>query len=469
MIINDKGSSIGTASAFYDVAQPRPNWSEQDPNDWINACKSVFTELAKAYPSEWSELRAISFSGHMHGATPVDKNGTPIRPCILWNDMRAKKQAATLDAQPNFRAISGNIVFPGFTAPKMKWVADEEPENFANTHKVLLPKDFLTFWLTKTFATEMSDAAGTSWLDCETRSWSDELLVASGMSAKKMPTLHEGSDTVGLIDADIARQFNIPTETKIIAGGADNAIAALGVGAVAEGDGFVSLGTSGVLLAAKNEYAPMPSTAVHTFCHALPDRWYQMGVALSATNSLNWLASVTGKDPAELSSLCTGPVTGPSAVLFLPYLSGERTPHNSAEISGMFAGLRTSTTLADMVQAVMEGVCFAQRDCLEALKSTGTNLTEILAIGGGTKSRFWVETLASILNLRLAMPAQGDFGAALGAARLAAIGDGHSVASILVKPQIEETIVPNENLLAEYEATYAKYKTLYAAANITTA
>jgi xylulokinase len=272
-----------------------------------------------------------------------------------------------------------------------------------------------------------------------------------------------------LIDADIASQFNIPTKTKVIAGGADNAIAALGVGAVAEGDGFVSLGTSGVLLAAKNEYAPMPSTAVHTFCHALPDRWYQMGVALSATNSLNWLASVTDKEPAELSSLCSGPIAGPSSVIFLPYLSGERTPHNSAEISGMFAGLRTSTTLSDMVQAVMEGVCFAQRDCLEALKSTGTNLTEILAIGGGTKSQFWVETLASILNLRLAIPAQGDFGAALGAARLAAIGDGRSLESILVKPKIEQIIAPNKELITDYEAAYAKYKTLYAAANIATA
>ncbi|MCL4122614.1 UNVERIFIED_CONTAM: hypothetical protein GTU68_067415 [Idotea baltica] len=461
LVVGADGASITTAHAEYEVSQPNANWSEQDPDDWIAACKSVFQQLRKTLGDEFKNIRAISLSGHMHGAVVVDKNGKSLRPCILWNDMRSEHEAAQLDANPAFREQSGNIVFPGFTAPKLMWIKNNEPDTFKSIHKVMLPKDYLLFWMTNRYVSDMSDAAGSSWLNVGTRAWSQTLIDASEMRMDQMPELVEGSQIIGQLSREIADEFGLASDVKIIAGGADNAVAACGVGAAQEGQGFVSLGTSGVLLTAKNGYHPAPETAVHTFCHAIPERWYQMGVMLSATNSLNWLADTLNMKPSALSALCQGPITGPSDVIFLPYLTGERTPHNDAEIGGAFIGLKANTTPADLCQAVMEGVAFALRDCLEALKSTGTKLDEILAIGGGTKSAFWLESLATILNLQLALPEKGDFGAALGAARLAMIGDGADIATTLVSPTIATRIAPDQNLQPKYEAAYQRFKKLY--------
>ncbi|GHA58723.1 xylulokinase [Amylibacter ulvae] len=461
LIVDENGAAVATAHAQYDVSQPHPNWSEQDPNEWVIACLKVFTELDNNHGAAFQNIRAISMSGHMHGAVVVDTSGKPLRPCILWNDMRSEAEAKQLDADPNFRKISGNIVFPGFTAPKLMWMQKHEPDLYDRIHKVILPKDFLLHWLTKRYVTDMSDAAGSSWLDVGARDWSETLLNASGMRMDQMPDLIEGSQIAGIIDPTIAHECGFNQDVKVIAGGADNAVAACGVGAAQEGQGFVSLGTSGVLLAAKNGYHPAPETAVHTFCHAVPERWYQMAVMLSATNSLNWLANTLNTTPAQLSKLCAGPISGPSKITFLPYLTGERTPHNDADIGGAFIGLKSNTTPADLCQSVMEGVSFALRDCLEALKSTGTELHEILAIGGGSKSEFWIETLATILNLRLALPDKGDFGAALGAARLAMIGDGADVETTLVPPAIAKHVSPNKKLQSEYEAAYQRFKKLY--------
>lgn len=455
------GSIIGTASANYEVQQPHANWSEQDPMDWIKACEKVFAALKQTLPIEFAQIKAISTSGHMHGAVTVDENAKPLRPCILWNDMRSHEEAAALDAMPQFRKISGNIVFPGFTAPKLLWMKNNEPDLFAKIHKVLLPKDFLLHWLSGRFVGDVSDGAGTSWLDVATRKWSEALLSASGMRVDQMPDLVEGSEVVGAIREALSSRFGLSKDVKIVAGGADNAVAACGVGAWQEGEGFVSLGTSGVLLAAKNSYAPDPDTAVHTFCHAIPNRWYQMGVMLSATNSLNWLAQTLDKDPVWVANLCTGKITGPSSVIFMPYLTGERTPHNDADIGGALIGLKADTTSAELSQAVMEGVAFGLRDCLEALKSTGTELTQILAIGGGTNSDFWVQTLATILNLKLEIPEKGDFGAALGAARLAMIGDGADIAKTLTSPKISKIIEPDVSLTAKYEDAYQRFRKLY--------
>lgn len=461
LIVDQNGAPVATAHAQYDVSQPHPNWSEQDPDEWVKACGSVFDQLRKNHPTEFTNIRAISLSGHMHGAVVVDIDGKPIRPCILWNDMRSETEAAQLDKDPNFRAISGNIVFPGFTAPKLMWMKNHEPDLFDRVHKVLLPKDYLLYWLTNRYVTDMSDAAGSSWLDLGKRAWSETLLTASGMRIDQMPDLIEGSQIAGILNSKIAQKFGLQNDVKIIAGGADNAVAACGVGAAQEGQGFVSLGTSGVLLAAKNGYHPAPETAVHTFCHAIPERWYQMGVMLSATNSLNWLADSLNTTPEELSKLCAGTISGPSKVMFLPYLSGERTPHNDADIGGAFIGLKSNTTSSDLCQAVMEGVSFALRDCLEALKSTGTELNEVLAIGGGTKSKFWLDTLSTILGLRLALPDKGDFGAALGAARLAMIGDGADIETTLVAPTIAKRISPNTQLQSKYEVAYQRFRKLY--------
>lgn len=462
LLIDENGSPCGEASAPFDATNPHPGWSEQDPALWTEACKNVIAALNRDHPAEMAALKGIGSAGHMHGATLLDKNGTPLRPCILWNDTRADKEARKLDATPGFRALSGNIVFPGFTAPKLLWVQKHEPEVFARIAKVLLPKDYLTYWLTGRYMSEMSDAAGTSWLDTQNRRWSQELLENAAMRHDQMPQLVEGSDIVGEITTRRSLELGLPPRIPVVGGGADNAAAACGVGALKEGQGFASLGTSGVLLAARDRYAPDPATAVHTFCHALPDTWYQMGVILSATDSLNWLATTLNKSPQALAAVATS--DRPSPTLFLPYLSGERTPYNDASARGAFLGLSRSSDDAELAQAVLEGVAFALRDSLEALKSTGAQLNRLLAIGGGSNSENWVQILANTLNLPLDLPRKGDFGAALGAARLAMTGITKADPnSIMTPPTRAKTIDPNPKAREAYETRYQTYKAAYPA------
>jgi xylulokinase len=462
LLVTEEGEPVGDSAAEYPVNAPVEGWSEQDPADWLKACEKVTAQLRSIYPKQFAAIKGIGVAGHMHGATVLDRSGNIIRPCILWNDGRANKEAAELDAMPGFRDQTGNIVFPGFTAPKLLWMARHEPENFARVDKVLLPKDYLVYWLTGRLVTEMSDAAGTSWLDVGTRKWSDKLIDMSGMRPEQLPDLLEGSELVGTLHSKVAAELGLNSDVAVVAGAADNAAAACGIGALAEGQGFLSLGTSGVLLAAKDHYAPSPASAVHTFCHAVPEKWYQMGVTLSATDSLNWLASNLEHTVNQLSSSLDGRATGPSSVLFLPYLSGERTPHNDVNARASFIGMSKSTDSKVLCQSVMEGVGFAMRDCLEALKSTGTELPGAFVIGGGSQSEFWLETIANTLNLPLYLPQKGDFGAALGAARLANVGvSGQSPSSVMTQPGIQRTYEPQLNLVAAYEAAYQRYTQTY--------
>ena len=419
LLVDAQGNPITSAEAQYASDHPNAGWSEQDPAEWITACKIAIAQLKETHEREMSALSGIATAGHMHGATLLDDKGDVLRPCILWNDTRSHEQAAALDADPAFRDTSGNIVFPGFTAPKLAWVKDNEPEIFAKTATVLLPKDYLSFWLTGQLVTDTSDAAGTSWLDLRARDWSAPLVEKSGMRMDQMPKVLEGTNVVGTLRETVANDLDLSPETKVIAGAADNAAAACGIGALSDGQGFVSLGTSGVLLAGQSTCTPLPASAVHTFCHAIPDTWYQMGVILSATNSLNWLASLLGQSPQELSKLMSSTLQPPSSVMFSPYLSGERTPHNDSTVRGSFTGLSTATTPADMVQAVFEGVAFALHDCQEALRQTGSTLDEVFAIGGGAQSDYWLHVVSTVLNVRLNVPKGQEFGAAMGAARLA--------------------------------------------------
>jgi len=461
VLVDPAGAVVASAEAAWPVNHLHPGWSEQNPADWITGCETAMAALLAEAPTALAALKGIGLSGQMHGATLIGADDRPLRPCMLWNDTRAAVEAAELDGAPQVRALSGNIVFPGFTAPKLLWAETHEPDVFAQTAKVLLPKDYLRLWLTGDHVSDMSDAAGTSWLDVGARNWSDTLLDAGHMRREQMPRLVEGSESGGQLRPALAREWGVTGPVEVAGGGGDNAAAACGVGCFREGDGFVSLGTSGVLLAAKNRFAPAPETAVHSFCHAVPDTWYQMGVILAATDCLNWLSKTMGESPATLAGKLPDTISGPASVLFLPYLSGERTPHNDAAIRGGFAGLDIATDQVAMTQAVMEGVAFALRDCLEALKSTGTDLTGILAIGGGTASRFWLESLASILGLPLSLPAKGEFGAALGAARLAMAATGHSVTDIMTPPEVSETIDPRVDLAAAYDAAYGRYRALY--------
>nr|WP_314086590.1 xylulokinase [uncultured Shinella sp.] len=465
MLIDGDQRVIGSATGK-EVATTRPHagWSEQDPADWIRATEEAIAGLRAVHPAELSVVRGIGLSGHMHGATLLDAEDKVLRPCIMWNDTRSHREAASLDADPRFRKITGNIVFPGFTAPKLAWVKNNEPDIFAKIRWVLLPKDFLRVWLTGEHLSEMSDSAGTAWLDTGARKWSAELLAATDLEERQMPGLVEGTDAAGILRPELATRWGLG-EGVVVAGGAgDNAASACGMGTVREGAAFVSLGTSGVLFAANASYLPNPESAVHAFCHALPATWHQMGVILSATDALNWHSRVTGASAADLTKELGETLQAPSGVTFLPYLSGERTPHNDAAIRGAFLGLGHESGRVVLTQAVLEGVSFAIRDSLEALKSAGTTLSRVTAIGGGSRSRYWLKSIATALGLPVDLPADGDFGAAFGAARLGLIAAaGADPVAVCTAPKTAETIEPEAALGAAYEDAYQRYRRLYPA------
>jgi xylulokinase len=464
MLIDDNQTVIATGNGALDVARPHPGWSEQDPSHWIRATREAIAAIRALHPEALAAVKGIGLSGHMHGATLVDQDGAVLRPCILWNDTRSHVEAAALDANPKFRAITGNIVFPGFTAPKLAWVKNNEPDIFAKVGKVLLPKDYLRFWLTGEYLSEMSDSAGTSWLDTGARAWSSELLAATDLDESRMPGLVEGTQPAGDLRAELLAEWGIAGPVVVAGGAGDNAASAIGMGTVAAGSAFVSLGTSGVLFGANDRYLPNPESAVHAFCHALPDTWHQMGVILSATDALNWYSGITGKPAGELSQEVGDSLKAPTGVLFLPYLSGERTPHNDASIRGVFAGLGHESSRAALTQAVMEGVSFAVRDSLGALRAAGTQITRVTAIGGGSRSRYWLKSIATALNVPVDLPADGDFGAAFGAARLGLIAaTGAEPLSICTPPKTAETIEPDAALTGAYDDAYLRYRLLYPA------
>ncbi|MCO6386404.1 xylulokinase [Aliihoeflea sp. 40Bstr573] len=455
---------VASASAALSVSRPHDGWSEQDPADWIGAAEEAIGALVLSHPKEMAAMRGIGLSGQMHGATLVDGAGVVLRPSILWNDTRSHAEARALDADPRFRQITGNIVFPGFTAPKLAWVRANEPEIFERVAKVLLPKDYVRLWLTGEMISEMSDSAGTAWLDVANRRWSLDLLAATGLAEEHMPSLVEGTEPAGRLRGELAARWGM-TGHVIVAGGAgDNAASACGLGVAKGGEAFVSLGTSGVVFAATDSYLPNPQSAIHTFCHALPRTWHQMGVILSATDGLNWLASVTGAEPAALTGELGTELRAPSGVTFLPYLSGERTPHNDAAIRGAFVGLSHQSDRANLTQAVLEGVAFALRDNLEALRAAGTELSSVMAVGGGSRSQLWLKTIATALGIPVELPADGDFGAAFGAARLGLIAaEKAEPASILTRPRIASTIEPDRALASAYGDAYARFRALYPA------
>ncbi|QOL80297.1 xylulokinase [Pseudooceanicola spongiae] len=460
LLIDASGAVIGAAESPCRVSNPHPGWSEQNPAEWVVALEAALEELKEAHPAALAAVTGIGVAGHMHGATLLDAEGAVIRPCILWNDTRSHAEAARLDAIPGVRELSGNIVFPGFTAPKLDWVRTHEPEHFARVAKVLLPAAYLNYYLTGEYVADMSDSAGTSWLDVGARDWSEELLEAGHMRRDQMPELVEGSAAAGTLRTELAQKWGMGRVT--VAGGAgDNAAAACGTGCLAEGEGFVSLGTSGVLLAARDGYAPDAESALHTFCHAVPGRWYQMGVMLSATDSLNWLARISGRRPAELTSVL-GDVQAPGRAQFLPYLAGERTPHNDAAIRGAFTGLGTETTLEDMTRAVLEGVAYGLRDSAEALKGVGARPEALLAIGGGSASPYWVKLIATVLDVPLMLPAKGEFGAALGAARLGLVAAGEAQADeVMTRPEIGSVVEPDKSLTEAFDAGYHRFRAAY--------
>jgi xylulokinase len=462
LLIDEGQAVIASASAPLTVQRPHFGWAEQDPATWIEAVKAAVGELRGGHADALSAVSGIGLSGQMHGATLLDGEGRVLRPCILWNDTRSHAEASELDDE-EARGITGNIVFPGFTAPKLEWVRRNEPEVFAKTARVLLPKDHLRLWLTGEAISEMSDAAGTAWLDTGARDWSDRMLERTGLTRAHMPRLVEGSQAAGGLRPEVAAELGLPAGTVVAGGGGDNAASACGVGVVKPGTGFVSLGTSGVLFTASDGYHPVPQTALHTFCHALPGLWHQMGVTLSAAGSLEWLAGVVGVRPAELSAEAGEELVEPSRLLFLPYLSGERTPHNDAAVRGAFLGLSADTTRAQMARAVMEGVAFSMRDCLDAAGGPH-GVESFVAVGAGARSTLWLKMLAAALDTTIVLPAEGDFGAAFGAARLGLIAaTGSDPAQIITMPPAARSIEPDKAMVEAFGAAHRRYREAYPA------
>lgn len=455
---------VASESRPLTVDRPHPVWSEQDPQSWVEATSAAIDALARGHVGAVKALRGIGLSGQMHGATLIDKADRPLRPCILWNDGRSADEAAELDADPRFREVTGNIVFPGFTAPKLVWVHRHEPKIFAAVARVLLPKDYVRLWLTGDHASDMSDSAGTSWLDVAKRAWSDDLLAATHLERDQMPKLYEGTEPTGKLRSVLAARWGM-AEAPVVAGGAgDNAASACGVGTVAPGAAFASLGTSGVLFVSNERFRPNAGSAVHAFCHALPDTWHQMGVILSAAASLEWLAGVTGVSPGELDQLVEAGPASEEPLYFLPYLSGERTPHNDAAARGSFVGLSHSTDRPALARAVMEGVAFAFADCLEALKAAGTTVQRATAVGGGSRSSAWLRIIANALNIPIDVPAEGDFGGAFGAARLGLIAaESTDPVNVCRPPRITATIDPDPAAADFYRGAFARYRALYPA------
>jgi xylulokinase len=462
LMMNDAQEVIAVANAPLEVSRPHPGWSEQDPAHWWTAAQATMDELAKTQPQGMARVRGIGLSGQQHGATLLGADDAVLRPCILWNDGRSAQECETLQNAADFQDITGNILMPGTTAPKLEWVRTHEPDVFDRVAKVLLPKDYLRLCLTGEYLSDMSDSAGTLWLDVAARAFSTTLLDAALLSLAQMPGLVEGSEAAGTLRPELCARWGIEGRPVLAGGGGDNAASAAGVGAVRPGTGFASLGTSGVVFVSTDGFAPNTDDAIHAFCHAVPNVWHQMGVILSATDSLNWLARMTGKTPPELTAMVDPVQTPEEPVMFLPYLSGERTPHNDAGARGAFAGLSQATELADLARAVLEGVAYAFADSFDALRKAGTAPEQVFAVGGGARSAEWVQIIADATGAALDRPTAGDFGAAFGAARLGyCAAEGTDPLEFCALAPVEDTIEPQPARARYHQDNLARYREIY--------
>jgi xylulokinase len=442
--LDEHGAVVAQATAALTVQRPQPLWSEQDPDAWWQAVSAAVQAID---PAVRRAVRGIGIAGQMHGATLLDRADRPLRPAILWNDGRSFAECEALEAAADYRGIGGNIVMPGFTAPKLLWVREHEPHIFAQVETVLLPKDYVRLQMTGDKVSDLSDSAGTLWLNVAARRWSDELLAACGLSTGQMPRLAEGTGITGTLRPTVAELWGM-AHVPVAAGGSDNAAGAVGVGVVRDGDALLSLGTSGVIFVATQEFRPNPARAVHAFCHCLPGLWHQMSVHLSAASCIDWAARLTGAAGAAdlfTRAEAAGPASGPE--LFLPYLSGERTPHNDALVRGAFMGLDNETTPNRLAEAVLEGVAFALADGLDALRDAGTPIDQLSVIGGGARSSYWGRIIAAAFDIPLVYLRGGEVGPSLGAARLAQVAiDGGTPAEVCTAPPALRIVEPERDL-----------------------
>jgi xylulokinase len=465
VLIDASQKILASASAPLKVSRPHPGWSEQNPEDWWKACNAVIRALRKLKPKAMAAVEGIGLSGQQHGATLLDKDGKVLRPCILWNDARSFRECDDImNREPRAVPLAGNIPLAGYTAPKLVWVKKHEPKIFARVAKVLLPKDYIRFRMTGEYASDMSDSSGTFWLDIARRQWSKLLLDATDMSIEQMPKLYEGTDATGRLSAQVAKSWGMPKRPVVAGGGGDNASAACGIGAVTDNAALVSIGTSGVMFVSNDKFRPNAGRMVHAFCHAVPGTWHQMGVILSAAASLEWLAGILGAPAPKLTTALGKTLTGPSPALFLPYLSGERTPVGDAQVRGLIMGLGHESDHKTLTHAALDAVAFAFRDSLEALKDAGTEVKRVTAVGGGSRSELWLKIIATVLGVPVDLPAAGDVGGAFGAARLGLIAaTGQDFRKVLTAPRTARTIKPEARARDAYEQHYRRYARIYPA------
>lgn len=452
VLIDDAQTVLGTGHSTLGVQTTCPGWSEQRPQDWIDATRTAFADLGQPL----DRVAGIGLSGQMHGAVCLDASDRVLRSAILWNDGRAADEAAALDADPRFHDITGNLVFAGFTAPKLVWMQKHEPDLFARTRRVLLPKDYLRLWLTGEAISDMSDASGTSWFDPAGRDWSDDLLAATGMDRAMMPALAEGSEVAGHLRAEIAAELGLPAGIPVAGGAGDNAATAIGAGITGPGPGLVSLGTSGVVFAATDRFLPAPETAVHAFCHALPGQWHQMGVILSAASCLEWWAGICGRPAPDLLAELGPEIGQPGRIAFWPYLSGERTPLNDPAQRAGFTGISGRSDRARLTRAVLEGVALALAENMAALKAAGGGADSLIAMGGGARSDLWLGMLAQATGVPVLRPAGAETGAGFGAARLALMAATSAGPEAMTTPDIAARFDPDPALLPGWSEALAR-------------
>jgi xylulokinase len=459
---------VASGSAPLLVDAPQPLWREQHPAEWWRACDAAVAAALQELRSsgrKGAEIEAIGLTGQMHGATLLDAHGEVLRPAILWNDGRAAAECEELErAVPRSREITGNLMMPGFTAPKLLWVARHEPRLFDQLRRVLLPKDWLRWRLTGDYATDLSDASGTLWLDVGRRAWSADLLAACGLSTGHMPDLHEGPAVTGNLLPEVAQHWGL-RQLPVVAGASDNAAGALGAGVVNPGDAMLSLGTSGVVFVATGSFVANPQQAVHSFCHALPQSWHLMSVMLSAASCLEFTAGLLGEsDVAALLAGAERRGLREDTPQFLPYLNGERTPHNNPHAKAVFFGMHAGTQREDLVNATLEGVCLGMAQGMAALQAVQPGLARVSLIGGGSRNAYWAQMLADAIGLPVVRHADAEVGPSLGAARLAWLGcDPGEETHIFRAPEMTDAFEPRPAGRARMQERAARFAGLYQA------
>jgi xylulokinase len=470
LLLDERHHIVATTGERLTLQRPQALWSEQHPADWWAAMDTALQRLASQQPDAMAAVQAIGLSGQMHGAVVLDAAGQVLRPAILWNDGRSGSSCAALEAAvPGLHGVTGNLAMPGFTAPKLLWLREHEPAVFERVRSVLLPKDWLRFGLTGEKVSEMSDASGTLWLDVGRRRWSPEVLAACGLGVEHMPRLVEGSAVSAPLLPGPAARWGLKAGIPVAGGGGDNAASAVGIGAVRPGQGFVSLGTSGVIFLASDRFRPNPASAMHAFCHALPNTWHQMSVMLSAASALRWACGLLGlpNEEALLERVASlTPAQQAAAPLFLPYLSGERTPHNDPRAQGVLFGLGHQHDAASVGYAVIEGVAFGLRDGWASMNVVPADVAQLSLVGGGARSALWATLIASTLGVPLVTHEGGEAGGALGAARLACLAQGGDPGAVCASPPIRDRVEPDARLAALLAPRYERFRRLYPALSL---